>query len=74
MNGTVVLPATGWSTGGTLTWVLLDERLIAGPFPAAAAVRVIWQELVPPPIRVSGLQLMLLTPTFEFDGPSSVRV
>ena len=57
-----------------MTCVLLDERLMAGLFAAAAPVRVIWQALVPPPMSVSGLQTMLLTATFELDGPRSVRV
>jgi hypothetical protein len=61
-------------TGGTLTCVLLDERLIAGLCAVAAPVRMIWQALVPPPIRVSGLQTIVLTATFELDGPRSVRV
>ena len=74
VNGTVVVPATALITGGTLTCVLLDESLIVGLFSVAAPVRMIWQALVPPPIRVSGLQTIVLTATFELDGPRSVRV
>ena len=74
LNGTVALPATGWSRGGTLTWVLLDESRMPGLLADAAPERVIWQALVPPPMSVCTLQAMPLTDTFAFPGPSRVKV
>jgi len=74
LNETVALPATGWSRGATLICVLLDESRMPGLLAAAAPERVIWQALVPPPIRVSGLQATAVTDTFPLDGPRRVKV
>jgi len=72
VNGTEVLPATGWSKDGTVTWVLLDESRMPAPLDGAGPESAIWQLLVPAPIRVSGLHVMPVTVTLWFDGPSRV--
>ena len=74
LNETVALPATGCLRAGTLIWVLLDESRMPGVLEDAAPESVIWQELLPPPMSVGGLQATAVTDTFEFDGPRSVRV
>jgi len=74
VNGTVALPATGWTRGGTLICVLLDESRMPALLAGAAPERVIWQALVPPPIKVCVAHAMAVTDTFELVGPSRVSI
>lgn len=74
VKGTVLLPGTGAIREGTLICVLLEESRTPAVPEAAGPESVIWQELDPPPMRVIGLQATPVTETFEFAGPSSVRV
>lgn len=74
LNGTVVLPAIGWTRAGTLICVLLDESRIPGLLAGAAPESVIWHALVPPPMRVCGLHVTVVTDTLAPAGPNSVSV
>jgi len=74
LNETVALPATGWSRGGTLICVVLDESRMPTLVADAGPESVIWQALVPPPMSVCGLHAMFWTDTFALAGPSKVKL
>ena len=72
MNGADVLPAAGCTNGGTLICVLLEESWMLTP-PGTGPERPIWQALVPPAVRVAGLQEIDVAVTFVVTRASRVN-